>query len=305
MKRYLLSLLALLLCCAACGQPAPEAPRYRIYLITMDQTDQYWTNVDAGCRRAVAELEGVDYKWSAPDVKDSAKQIEMINNAVADGADAILLTAFGMDSVNGALEEAYAAGVQVVYVDSPASFSPSIATFCTDNTAAGRLAGETMLACLADRGVTGGKIGIVGVNRSTASTVAREAGFRAAFDGSAFTLRETQYCDGDFVRSKDAAAALIADGCVGLYGTNEGSTVGVGNAIRENGGGIVGVGYDDSDNIRELVENGCLAATMVQNPEAMGYDGIYAAVAALRDGSADGAVTDTGVTILTRDSLTG
>ena len=91
---------------------------YKIFLITMDQMDQYWTNIDAGCKKAAAELGNVDYQWTAPDVKDDAKQIEMINNAVANGANAILLAANGPEAVNDALKEASAAGVQIIYVDS-------------------------------------------------------------------------------------------------------------------------------------------------------------------------------------------
>ncbi|MCA5010582.1 BMP family ABC transporter substrate-binding protein, partial [Clostridioides difficile] len=62
---------------------------HKVYLITMDQMDQHWVNVDAGAQKAVKELGNVDYKWLAPDVKDDAKQIECINNAVAGGAQAI------------------------------------------------------------------------------------------------------------------------------------------------------------------------------------------------------------------------
>ena len=142
---------------------------YKIFLITMDQMDQYWTNIDAGCKKAAEELGNVEYQWTAPDVKDDAKQIEMINNAVANGANAILLAANGPEAVNDALKEASAAGVQIVYVDSPANFTPSVATFSTDNTAAGKTAGQTMIDQLAAKGITEGKIGIVSVNAATAS----------------------------------------------------------------------------------------------------------------------------------------
>ena len=157
---------------------------YKIFLITMDQMDQYWTNIDAGCKKAAEELGNVEYQWTAPDVKDDAKQIEMINNAVANGANAILLAANGPEAVNDALKEASAAGVQIVYVDSPANFTPSVATFSTDNTAAGKTAGQTMIDQLAAKGITEGKIGVVSVNAATASTVARDDGFRSAFEGT-------------------------------------------------------------------------------------------------------------------------
>ena len=88
------------------GGDNKAADEKSIFLITMDQMDQHWVNVDAGCKKAVQELGNVKYTWLAPDVKDDAKQIECINNAVAGGADAILLAANGPSAVTAALEEA-------------------------------------------------------------------------------------------------------------------------------------------------------------------------------------------------------
>ncbi|MDR1744665.1 MAG: substrate-binding domain-containing protein, partial [Planctomycetota bacterium] len=85
----------------------------KVYLVTMDQMDQHWTNVDAGCKKAVAEVGGINYTWMAPDMKDDNKQIEIINNTVAAGADVILLAANGPTSVTSALREADSAGVKI------------------------------------------------------------------------------------------------------------------------------------------------------------------------------------------------
>ena len=130
--------------------------------------------------------------------------------------------------------------------------------------------------------------------------MARENGFRSAFDGTGFELLETQYGEGDAAKSQGIAENYITQGVVGIFGCNEGSTVGVGNAIKESGADVVGVGFDSSDNVLELINEGCLYATMVQNPDVMGYEGVKAAVAALQGGTADGAVTDTGVTVVTK-----
>lgn len=286
-----------------------EAPKeeaagdtYKVYLITMDQMDQHWVNVDGGCQKAVAELGNVDYKWLAPDVKDDAKQIECINNAVAGGANAILLAANGPDAVTSSLEEAEAAGVKIVYVDSAADF-PAIQTLATDNEAAGTTAGQEMLKALEAAGIKEGKIGIVNVNAATASCVAREKGFRAAFEGSAFELLETQYGEGDAAKSKDIAANYVTSGCVGMFGANEGSTVGIGNAIQESGETIIGVGFDKSDTILELIKNGFLHCTMAQNPDVMGYEGMKTAVKALKGEDTGEANVDTGVSVITKDGL--
>lgn len=275
---------------------------YKVYLITMDQMDQHWVNVDAGCQKAVEELGNVEYKWLAPDTKDDAKQIECINNAVADNADAIILAANGPDAVTAALEEAVSAGVKIVYVDSAADFEGE-ATFSTDNEAAGKTAGETMIASLTKSGISAGDIGIINVNAATASTVAREAGFRSAFEGTDFNILETQYGEGDAAKSKDIAANYITSGCVGIFGANEGSTTGAGNAIQEAGGEVIGVGFDKSDTILSLIKDDFLLATMAQNPDVMGYEGLKAAVKALGGEDLGGTVTDTGVSVITKDSL--
>jgi ribose transport system substrate-binding protein len=279
-----------------------ETDKYQVYLITMDQMDQHWVTVDAGAKKAADELGNVDYKWLAPDVKDDAKQIESINNAIAGGADAILLAANGPTAVTSALKEAEAAGIKIVYVDSPADF-PAEQTLATDNEAAGKTAGEEMLKALGGKGVTSGKIGIVNVNASTASTVAREKGFRAAFEGKGFEILETQYGDGDAAKSKDIAANYITEGVVGIFGGNEGSTVGTGNAIKEAGGEVIGVGFDKSDMILQLIKEDHLLATMSQNPDVMGYEGMKTAVKVLEGGTVDKDYVDTGVSVITKESL--
>lgn len=281
---------------------ASEGEKYKVYLITMDQMDQHWVTVDQGAKKAAEELGNVDYKWFAPDVKDDAKQIESINNAIAGGADAILLAANGPNAVTAALKEAEAEGIKIVYVDSPADF-PAVQTLATDNEAAGKIAGEEMIKALDAKGVKAGKIGIVSVNASTASTVAREKGFRSAFEGTDFEILETQYGDGDAAKSKDIAANYITEGVVGIFGGNEGSTVGAGNAIKEAGGEVIGVGFDKSDTILQLIEEGYILATMSQNPDVMGYEGMKTAVKVLEGNTVEKEYVDTGVSVINKDSL--
>ena len=271
----------------------------KIALITMDSIDQHWVTLNEGAQKAAAEL-GVTVTFMAPNTKDDAQQIEQVNNAVAGGYQAIIVAANGPDAISSALKEAAAQGVKLIYVDSPANVEAE-ATFSTDNTAAGKTAGETMLAELEKRGVTEGKIGIINVNAATASCVMREEGFRSAFEGTAFELLETQYGEGDAAKSQTIAENYVIQGVVGIFGCNEGSTTGAGNAIKASGSdAIVGVGFDKSDAILGLIQDGYLLATMAQNPDVMGYEGVKAAVAALNGESLGGAVTDTGVSVLTK-----
>ena len=287
------------------GASESSSKSYTIHLITMDQMDQHWVACNQGAQEAGKEL-GVKVVFNSPDTKDDNKQIECINNSVAQGADAILVAANAPDSQVSALKEAAAAGVKIVYVDSPANFE-SLRLFATDNEAGGKKIGEALLAELNKKGITSGKIGVIGVNPATESCNSREKGFRSAFTGTNFTLLETQYCDGDATRSKEAADNFIAQGCVAVYGSNEGSTVGAGNAVKEAkaaGIDVIGCGSDASDTNKSLVKEGALLCIMGQNPYQMGYQGVKAAVDILNGVDMGGyKYVDTGVNDITKDNV--
>lgn len=275
---------------------------YKIALITMDSVDQHWVSLKEGAEEE-AKADGVTVDFMAPDVKDDAKQIESINNAVAGGYDAILVAANSEDAVSGALQEAVDAGIKIVYVDSPANVEAE-ATFSTDNKAAGKTAGEEMIKALEDKGIKDGSIGIVNINTSTNSTIQREEGFREALEGTDYELLETQYCEGDAAKAQTIAENYITEGVVGIFGANEGAATGTGNAIKASGSDeIVGVGFDKSDTLKGLIEDGYLVCTMAQNPDQMGKLGVQACIKALNGEDLGGEVTDTGVSVLTKEAL--
>ena len=284
---------------AAAGTPAAATKEWKIALITMDSIDQHWVTLNEGAQKTAKEM-GVSVTFMSPNTKDDAQQIECVNNAVAGNYEAIIVAANGPDAISSALKEASSAGVKIVYVDSPANVDAE-ATFSTDNEAAGKTAGEEMIKALEAAGVTSGKIGIVNVNAATDSTVKRENGFRSAFEGKGYELMETQYGEGDAAKSQTIAENYITQGVVGIFGCNECSTTGTGNAIKASGNSnIIGVGFDKSDAIMNLINDGYLLCTMAQNPDVMGSEGVIAAVKALEGESLGGAVQDTGVSVLTK-----
>lgn len=303
LKKTLAVLVVALLVLTGCGSKdkGGKGDKFKVYLVTMDQMDQHWVSVDKGAQEAAKELGNVEYKWLAPDVKDDAKQIENINNAVSAGADVILLAANGPDAVTSALKDAEAAGVKIIYVDSAANH-PGLQTLATDNEAAGETAGKEMLKALEAKGVKTGDIGIISTNSATDSTNKRIAGFTKAFEGSDYKILETQYGDGDVAKSKDIASNFIANGAVALFGGNEGSTVGAGNAVLESNGAALAIGFDTSDTIISLIKNGNLIATMVQDPYKMGYEGVKAAAQVMEGKELSAPYIDTGVKVITKEN---
>lgn len=273
----------------------------KIYLITINKTDLYWDYINQGASD-MARLLGVTYQWVAPEVTSTQEQINLINQAVEDGANLIMLAANDPVAISDTIENAKANGVKFIYVDSPAN-EEAITTLATNNYSAGQTAAETMIAELEEEGFTDGPIGIIGVNTVISTTLNRERGFREVISADGrFTLLDTVYANGDPIASQEAAAGFISNNAdlVGIFATNEGATIGTGNAIKESGKNIVGIGFDRSDEIYRFVNEGFLDAVIVQNPYTMGYLGMAQAYAALRGADTGPPYLNTGVAVLRR-----
>ncbi|MGC6173111.1 substrate-binding domain-containing protein [Lacrimispora sp. 38-1] len=277
---------------------------YKIYLITMDKSDQFWMVMDNGARE-MASMLGVTYKWNAPLTRNVNRQIQIFNNTVVAGADAIMLAASDPLKISRAVEAAKEKGVKIIYVDAPA-LEEAVITLATDNYTAGRIAGENMFYELERVGVTFGSIGIIGVTPENRTTVNREMGFRNYFESfGRYQLLETIYTNGVPELAKQATEKYIMDNpnLVGIFSTNEGSTLGMGYALRENDINIIGIGFDITETIQEMIRDNTIKAVMVQNPFTMGYLGMAQTVAALRGLDTGPKFINTGVSVVNIDTL--
>ena len=197
------------------GSNAGSGEPIKITLITMDQMDVHWVKLEKAAKAKVEELKGsgvdIEYNWLAPEKKDNAQQIQMIETATNDGSDVIIISVNDSTACNDALQAALDKGIKLIYVDATASLDAS-ATFATDNFAAGAQAGEAMKQYLADANLTEGEIGIVSAQAGVQSCIDRVDGFKSAFEGTGFTMGEVQYSDGDAVKAQELTNALIQIG---------------------------------------------------------------------------------------------
>ncbi len=291
------------------GSTPASGESIKITLITMDQMDVHWVKLEKAARAKVEELKAsgvnIDYNWLAPEKKDNAQQIQMIETATNDGSDVIIISVNDSTACNDALQAALNKGIKLIYVDATASLEAS-ATFATDNYAAGAQAGEAMKGYLADAGLTEGTVGIVSAQAGVQSCIDRVDGFISAFEGTGFTMGEVQYSDGDAVKAQELTNALVQDGIIAVYGANDGATNGAANAVKEansNGANILCVGFDNSSSNRAHVRDGEMLAFMAQKPNIMGEKSIEAAVALMQGESLAETQVDTGVSVVTKDNV--
>jgi ribose transport system substrate-binding protein len=306
MKRIVLAAVMLIaLAGVAWGGPKKEdSGKIKVIFIAMDSIDEHWLKVKAGTEAKAKELGNVELSFNAPPGKvDANVQAQMVEAAITQRMDAILLAPLDRDALNPGVERARAAGIKVVIIDSAVSTDYD-AFLATDNGAAGRTAADTLAGLIGDTG----QVAIINAQPGAATAMIRENDFKdqMATRHPGITIVGTQYSDGDRTRALNIATDFMTPNpnLAGIYATNEGSTVGAGNAIDQAGraGRVHFVGFDWSADTKSLVERGVLQASMVQNPYEMGYQGVQAAV----DLVAGRTVTkniDTGVTVVTRENM--
>lgn len=273
---------------------------YNIYYISKDKISQFWFIINQGIND-MASLVGANFIWDAPEERSVDKQIEIITNAANNGADAMLIAALDPVRVSRAIEYAKSLGVKIIYLDTP-STEEGIVTLATDDYIAGVTAGENMIIELAAAGYRQGTIGIISDSIISTNTRERVNGFRSVLAANRnFKLLNTQF-------GPDTASALIiADSyiahnpdLVGIFGTNEDTTIGVGYAISKSSIPIVGIGFDFPPETQKMLENGSLKAVMVQNPYTMGYLGMAQTIAALKGFETGPPYINTGVSVRTK-----
>lgn len=272
-----------------------------IYLITLDKIEEFSYRINEGVGD-MARLAGINYIWDAPEERVVEEQINVINNAVLNGADLIMLAALDPIRVSSAVREAKESGVGIIYVDAPAD-EEAIVTLSTDNYSAGRLAGQLMINELQEEGIFEGSIGVVGVSPEIVTTMNRQYGFYDIIvqDGR-YRLLETQYAQGNPIIAQSIVETYINENpdLVGVFGTNEGATIGMGYALMASNRPIVGIGFDVTDIIRDMLDAAVIKAVLMQNPYTMGYLGMALAIAALTGRETGPSFINTGVSIVTR-----
>lgn len=93
-----------------------------------------------------------------------------------------------------------------------------------------------------------------------------------------------QYGEGDQLKSTEVTKSILQayPKLKGLFGTNEGSAIGVVNGVREMKRKVVIVGYDSGKQQKDAIRSGLMAGAITQNPIGIGYKTVEAAVKAIK-----------------------
>jgi ribose transport system substrate-binding protein len=269
---------------AAAAEPVPfdEAPY--IPIVSKGFQHQFWQAVKQGAEDKGAELNAKVNFIGPPSESDVAIQIEMLQAEYDKGPAAICFAALDSQAANPLLEQMAADGIPVIAFDSGVDSDIPITTAATDNVAAAALAADKMAELIGGSG----QVGVIVHDQTSRTGIDRSEGFvnRMAEAYPDIEIIGPQYGAGDQLKSTDLAKAMIQANpdIKGFFGGNEGSAIGVVNAVNEldMAGDIVVIGYDSGIAQIDAIRSGVMAGAVQQNPIGIGAQCVRAAAMALQ-----------------------
>lgn len=252
-----------------------------IPLVSKGFQHQFWQAVKAGADKAAAELD-VEVTFEGPDNETMVdRQIDMLSAALAKNPKAIGFAALDSQAAIPLLRQAQEKGIPVVAFDSGVDSDIPVATASTDNVAAAALAADKMAEAIGGAG----QVAVVAHDQTSRTGIDRRDGFvdRMAEAHPDVEIVTVQYGDGDHLKSTEITKSILQANpdLKGIFGTNEGSAIGVVNGVRELGTeGVTIIGYDSGAQQKQAVRDGLMAGAITQNPVGIGYETVRAAVAA-------------------------
>ncbi len=265
-----------------------------IPLISKGFQHQFWQAVKLGADKAAAEFD-VKVTFEGPDSESQVdKQIDMLAAALAKNPAAIGFAALDSQAAIPLLKQAQKDGIAVIAFDSGVDSDIPTSTATTDNVAAAALAADKMAELIGGEG----KVAIIAHDQTSRTGIDRRDGFinQMAKEHPGVEIVTVQYGGGDHLQSTEIAKSILTANpdLKGMFGTNEGSAIGVVNGVQESGTkGLVIIGYDSGKAQKDAIRSGLMTGAITQNPVGIGYETVKAAVAAYR-GESVPALIDTG-----------
>jgi ribose transport system substrate-binding protein len=286
MKKAVLVLLCLCVALTgvfAAGRQGGTGEVY-IAMVSKGYQHQFWQYVALGAEQAAKEL-GVRITFEGPESETMIdKQTDMFVTALGRNPQGICFAALDKQAQVTLVEQARAKGIPVVTFDATVDSDVPSSFVATDSAAAGAAAADKMAAAIGGSG----KVAIIASDKTNSTQILRRDGFidqvKAKYPN--IQILEPQYGDGDPLKSTEVCKAVINANpdLKGYYACNEGSAIGLANAMTELNmkGKLIGIGFDSGKTQIDAIRNGVLYGAIQQNPVKIGYEAVSLCLKAIR-----------------------
>lgn len=253
-----------------------------IALVSKGFQHQFWQAVKIGAEKAALEFNAT-VTFEGPDGEGAVdRQMDMISAAIAKKPSAIGIAAIDSQATIPLLKAAQKDGIPVIAFDSGVASDIPMTTASTDNLASAALAADKLAELIGNAG----KVAIVSFDQTSQTGIERRDGFVAQMESAYKDIEivAIEYGGGDHLKSAEITKTLLQayPDLKGIFGTNEGSAIGVAIGKKESASDVVVIGYDSGKAQTDAVRDGTIAGAITQNPVGIGYETVKAGIAASR-----------------------
>ena len=233
----------------------------------------YWTESDffktiAGAIQESAEADGNSVTVVNGE-QDSAKQIQIIEDFITKGVDAVFLNPVDRDAIAPALELLNEAGIPIINFDSSvANLDLVDAYVATDNVQAGVLCAEAMIKDFPD----GGEIAVLNYPANSAC-LDREQGFLDTIEGKGFEVVATFDAEGTVEKGQDITSDILQahPDLTAIFSINDQAGMGAYAACTIADAEVAIYGVDGNPEAKSVIaQDGIYKMSAAQSPIQMG-----------------------------------
>ncbi|MDR3148162.1 MAG: sugar ABC transporter substrate-binding protein [Treponema sp.] len=303
-KRFLaVGILALVCVVGSFAGPRAEAAKgsgkLKIAVVLKTLSSTYWRTVESGCDQAAAEL-GVELIKLGPPTEDAVEQqINMVQDVIAQGIDALVFSPSQPPTAVAVLQQAKAKGIPVILVDTPMpdGFSDYVTFIGTENYAAGVQAATEIMTQIPK----GAKIVLIEGAPGNPATTQRADGAEKTFKDNGYVIASRQPGYSDRERAFTVMQNILQStpDVAAVFASNDEMAHGAYRAINQAGKQAVVVGVDGNKDAVESVIAGGLYGTLAQRSKQMGYLGVEAAIKAVKGEAVEKRI-DSGTDMITK-----
>ena len=286
----------------------------KIYVILKNYHGDYWKTVIEGIERAAKEIDAGVYLGGIDNETDIDGQISLMEKAVKEGADGILLAPANSNSLADSCEKVRKKKIPVVLIDSSINSTEFDVCYMTDNIDAGEMAAKEMLTMLHDADNSPQEpleVGILLSSDDSQAMVNRVSGFLDYWAKYAPTkweiTKDIALNGGDVEKAESDAAKLLKknENIEGIYGCNNTSTVGIAKTLtKQKRTDIVMVGFDMAEETKQFIKDpDYRGVSLMQKQDQMGYLGIGTLNSLINGKKSEQKYFDTGVIMIDSDYL--
>lgn len=269
---------------AGCGSGGAgngdDGDKPQIAIVSKGFQHQFWQAVQQGAQNAAKEF-GAEITFEGPDSEsDVDEQVQMLQTALDRNPDAIGFAALDSQASIPLMMRAEQSDIPVIAFDSGVDSDVPVTTAATDNKAAAALAAKHMVEEIDGKG----KVALVVHDQTSVSGADRRDGFVQYIKQNApeVDIVDIQYGGGDQLKSTDLAKTIMQahPDLDGIFGANEGSAIGVVNAVKEldKAEDLTVIGFDSGQAQINAIKNDLMTGAITQDPIDIGYQTVKAAV---------------------------